>query len=211
MRPGLARLLVGSTLALAAVVPVRAQESRLLPATLEALRAREVECESRLQNIYRQRSDSVRKVYPSPEARAAEWRQLEAARQQQQACLTEIDDALVQALTTQEAECRKSRCATDARQERIARQQMKGFRAQQYACEQQTSRFEELLRAQTTTPPVVPEGSATGRTSRDQVSEMRRWSRRGTGAWLALARPRCSQAPQGITRGIASGTRGRVG
>jgi len=48
--PSLARLLVGSTLALASVVvTVRAQESRLLPTTLEALRAREVECESRLQ------------------------------------------------------------------------------------------------------------------------------------------------------------------
>lgn len=50
---------------------------------------------------------------------------------------------------------------------------MKGFRAQRYACEQQTARFEEMLRAQAATPPVLPEAGAPGRTYRDQVSEMR--------------------------------------
>ena len=86
----------------------------------------------------------------------AEWRQLETERQQQQACLTEIDDALVQALTTQESEVGSPGVPPTRRRERIARQQMKGFRAQRYACEQQTARFEEMLRAQAATPPVLP-------------------------------------------------------
>jgi hypothetical protein len=190
MLPRTSALVLVTLLPLAVVVPVAAQQTAAL-STPQALRAREAECEQRLHAIYRQRSEGVGRVHPSEDSKAAEWKALEAAMQAQRTCLTETDDALVKALAAQEAECQKvadrgasgavagtgegARCAAEAKRERAIRQQLKGFRAQQYACEQQTAKFDELLRAQSTNPPAAPETSASapGRSYRDQAAERR--------------------------------------
>jgi hypothetical protein len=175
---------------LVAVTPVGAQQSAPLP-TPQALRAREVECEERLQTIYQQRSAGVGKTHSSVEAQAAEWHGLEAAMATQRTCLIDTDEAMIKTLAAQEAECQKlaeraapgaaagtsegARCAGEARRERAIRQQLKGFRAQQYACEQQTAKFDELLRAQSATPPAAPQtaAGAPDRSYRDQTAERR--------------------------------------
>ena len=98
---------VAATLILATGALVHGQESKAQPSTPQALRAREAECEARLQAIYRQRGEVVSKVYPSAEAKAADWQRLETALQAERTCLTQTDEALVKALTAQEAECQK--------------------------------------------------------------------------------------------------------
>jgi predicted outer membrane protein len=72
-------LLVAATLILATGALAHGQESKAQPSTPQALRAREAECEARLQAIYRQRGEVVGKVSPSAEAKAADWQQLETA------------------------------------------------------------------------------------------------------------------------------------
>jgi hypothetical protein len=104
----------------------------------------------------------------------------------QRNCLIETDEAFVKTLAAQEAECQKlaeravagsaeaaegARCAGEARRERGIRQQLKGFRAQQYACEQQTAKLDEMLRAEAAPPTsATPEA---GRSYRDQAAERR--------------------------------------
>ena len=100
-------LFVATILILGTGALVEGQQPSGQPLNAQALRAREAECEARLQAVYRQRSEGVGKVYASAEAKAAEWQQLETALQAERTCLTETDDALVKALTAQEAECQK--------------------------------------------------------------------------------------------------------
>ena len=100
-------LLVAATLILATGALVHGQASKAQPSTPQALREREAECEARLQAIYRLRGEVVGKVYSSAEAKAADWQQLETALQVERTCLTQTDEALVKALTSQEAECQK--------------------------------------------------------------------------------------------------------
>jgi len=184
-------LLVATILILGSGALVEGQQPPAQPLNAQALRAREAECEARLQVVYRQRSEGVGKVYPSAEAKAAEWQQLETALQAERTCLTETDEALVKALTAQEAECQKlagrrssgsnddsgdaARCAAEVRRERAARQQVKGFRARQYTCEAQVAKFDEALRARVTPPPAALDGTAPpqDRTYRDQTAERR--------------------------------------
>jgi hypothetical protein len=178
--------------AVATAAPIRAQQNAQDNASLPpppVLRAREAACEERLQTIYRQRIEGVGKTHPSVEAKAAEWNGLEAAMKAQRNCLLETDEAFITTLAAQEGECQKlaeraaagsgeaaegARCAAEARRERGIRQQVKGFRAQQYACEQQTAKLDEMLRAQTA--PAGPSTSGTpaaGRSPRDQAAERR--------------------------------------
>src|SRR5262245_17008411 len=196
MRPTTPVLALIAVVAAAAAVPVRAQQSAPGNAPLptpQALRAREAACEERLQSIYRQRSEAVAKTRPGVESKAAEWDGLETAMQAQRNCLTETDDALIRALAGQEAECERlaeravarsaeaaegARGAGEARRERAIRQQLKRFRAQQFVCEQQTAKLDEMLRAQAT--PATPSTSATpeaGRPYRDQAAERRAMER----------------------------------
>jgi hypothetical protein len=139
----------------------------------------------------RQRGEVVGKVYLSAEAKAADWQQLETALQAERTCLTQTDEALVTALTSQEAECQKltgrrppgsnddsrdaARCAAEVRHERAVRRQVKGFRARQYTCEAQVAKFDEALRAPVTPLPAAPDGTAPpqGRAYRDQAAERR--------------------------------------
>ena len=182
-------LFVATILILGSGTLVEGQQPPAQLLNAQALRAREAECEARLQAVYRQRSEGVGKVYPSAEAKAAEWLQLETALQAERTCLTETDEALVKALTAQEAECQKlagrrqpgsnddsrdvARCTAEVRQERAVRQQVKGFRARQYTCEAQVAKFDEALRAPVA--PAAPDGTAPpqGRTYRDQAADRR--------------------------------------
>ena len=184
-------LFVATILILGSGALVEGQQPPAQSLNAQALRAREAECEARLQVVYRQRSEGVGKVYPSAEAKAAEWQQLETALQAERTCLTETDEALVKALTAQEAECQKlagrrssgsnddsgdaARCAAEVRRERAARQQVKGFRARQYTCEAQVAKFDEALRGRVTPPAAAPDGTAPpqDRTYRDQTAERR--------------------------------------
>jgi hypothetical protein len=190
MRPTTLTLILVALLTLVAA-PVRAQKNvqEDVSPPPPVLRAREAACEERLQTIYRQRIEGVGKTHPSVEAKAVEWNGLEAAMKAQRDCLIDTDEAFIKTLAAQEAECQKlaeraqagsgeaaegARCAGEARRERAIRQQLKGFRAQQYACEQQTARLDEMLRAQEASP--APSPSATpeaGRSYRDQAAERR--------------------------------------
>jgi hypothetical protein len=191
MRSPFLPLFVAATLILATGALAEGQESKAQASTPQALRSREAECEARLQEVYRQRSEGVGKVYPSAEAKAAEWQQLETALQTERTCLTQTDEALVKALAAQEAECQKlaerrgagtedasrdaARCAAEVRRERAVRQQVKGFRAQQYTCEAQVAKFDDALRAPVAPPPTAPNGTAPpqDRSYRDQTAERR--------------------------------------
>ena len=109
--------------------------------------------------------------------------------QAERTCLTETDEALVKALTAQEAECQKlsgrrqpgsnddsgdaARCTAEVRRERAVRQQVKGFRARQYTCEAQVTKFDEALRARVTPPAAEGTAPPQGRAYRDQTAERR--------------------------------------
>jgi hypothetical protein len=194
MRPTTLTLALVTLLAVGAAAPVHAQQNPQENASLPpppVLRAREAACEERLQAIYRQRIEGVAKTHPSVEAKAAEWNGLESAMKAQRDCLVETDEAFIKTLAAQEAECQKlaeraaagsseaaegARCAGEARRERGIRQQLKGFRAQQYACEQQTAKLDEMLRAQAAPAATAAPSSVTpeaGRSYRDQAAERR--------------------------------------
>ena len=212
-------LFVATILILGTGALVEGQQPPAQPLNAQALRAREAECEARLQVVYRQRSEGVGKVYPSAEAKAAEWQQLETALQAERTCLTETDEALVKALTAQEAECQKlagrrpsgsnddsgdaARCAAEVRRERAARQQVKGFRARQYTCEAQVAKFDEALRARVTPPPPPPMAPRRHRTVPIAIRQPSGgpWSRGGSEAWSALNRPRRSWGTSRDRRG----------
>jgi hypothetical protein len=109
---------------------------------IEAVTARQRECESRAVGIGQQRVSAATASYPSPEAQAADWDRLDRMLATERQCATGADDDILQLLTRLESDCQRLdpaaafRCAERARAQLAARKQLQTLRAEQYRCEQ---------------------------------------------------------------------------
>ena len=156
----------------AVVVPIGAQESRLLPTALGLYGRARWRCQSRLQPMATARAG----VADAANLPHRDRRGHRPARPRRKPSVA------------------KSRSATrGAAGTGSRREQTKGFRAQRYACEQQTAQFDEMLRAQAATPPARPDAGGPDRyPSRPDQQEASGGAGARAGAWSARSRPRCS-------------------
>jgi hypothetical protein len=126
-------------------------EDELRP-RIDALTARERECESRTVTIGQQRVNAATASYPSPEAQAADWDRLDRMLAAERRCTTGADDDILQILARLETECQRLdsaaalRCVERARAERAVRKQIQILRAEQYRCEQDAMRADASIR-----------------------------------------------------------------
>jgi hypothetical protein len=180
-------VIVGLHGLLVPLIPAHGQEaSAVLDEKLTALRMREKDCLQRAASVTQQRREATFKPYVTEEARVADWSRLETALQDQRQCLIQTNEALTRSLAALEIGCQRivdsrapgaaaevhdaARCVEGARGERLNRERLAGFRAQQFACDQEGASIDRFARKEVASPNYT---QGTSRTYRDQSSDLR--------------------------------------